>query len=109
MKLIQKASDLGYRHYSNLTIKELDELPTNSPEKQIEYFCIQKWLRDIHNIHLNINTFWLFDGNIIYELEDIVYTGDALIFSGTQDVFEKVLEFSIKEALNLLERLNLEK
>jgi hypothetical protein len=53
MGLIQKASELGYKHYSDFTTEELDKLPLNNPNKLIEYFFIQKWLRDEHKIYLS--------------------------------------------------------
>lgn len=54
MDLIQKASKLGYKHYMEFTIDELDKLQLNNSNKQIEYYFIQKWLREKHNIHINI-------------------------------------------------------
>ena len=40
MNLIQEASKLGYKHYTEFTIEELDKLPLNNPNKQIEYYFI---------------------------------------------------------------------
>ena len=54
MDLIQKASNLGYKHYTEYTLQELDKLSINNINKQIEYYLIQKWLREIHNVFINI-------------------------------------------------------
>lgn len=54
MDLIQKANKLGYKHYTEFTIKELDKLPLENLNKQIEYYFIQKWLREVHEVHVQI-------------------------------------------------------
>lgn len=50
MDLIQKASKLGYKHYTEFTVGELDKLPISNNSKQIEYCFLQKWLREVHDI-----------------------------------------------------------
>lgn len=52
MDLIQKVNKLGYKHYTEFTIEELDKLPLSNLNKQIEYFFIQKWLREEHDIFI---------------------------------------------------------
>ena len=51
-KLISRAIKLGYSKHSGFSSKELDEQPLISIYKQIEYFLIQKWLREKYNINL---------------------------------------------------------
>lgn len=50
MNIVKKATDLGYEHYIDLTIEEIDNLPLDDELKQIEYLLIQKWLRNEHRI-----------------------------------------------------------
>ena len=64
---------------------------------------LQKWLRDKHNIHININT-ELDDGNIEYGVD--IYTIDRKNFNceyvGIDYTFDKVLEKGLFEALKLI-------
>lgn len=55
MDLIQKASKLGYKHYTEFTVGGLDKLPISNNSKQIEYCFLQRWLRETHNIHISID------------------------------------------------------
>ena len=54
MGLIQKANKLGYKYCTEFTVEELDNLSLGNSNKQIEYFFIQKWLREVYGIHISI-------------------------------------------------------
>lgn len=65
---------------------------------------LQKWLREKHEIHININTFYFTDiDKFGYEVEDIVSPNESLILSGTQGDYEEALEKGLQEALKLIE------
>ena len=67
---------------------------------------LQKWLREEHGIHININTFYFTDINKFgYEVEDIVCDkGDAEILVGSQNTsYEQVLEKGLQTALKLID------
>ena len=66
MDLIQKANKLGYKHYTEFTVEELDNLSLGNSNKQIEYYFIQKWLRDVHKINLYISYEVIDDSEVAY-------------------------------------------
>lgn len=93
-----------YNYYMYcFSLEELEEY-----EDEILYLApaqsfLQKWLREEHNIHININTFYFIDiKKFGYEIEDIVYDDGALILSGTQGKYEEALEKGLYEALKLI-------
>jgi hypothetical protein len=99
--------------YSNKTIyKEIIEY--ENPTQSI----LQKWLRDYHNIHININYYGDHeDGHSCFRGEVVQYTiGQSVtrksILSNTKEdayifrSYEKALEKSLYEALKLIENDN---
>ena len=99
MELIQKANKLCYKHYTEFTVEELDNLSLENSNKQIEYYFIQKWLREIHNIHIavlpkilpsNEIKYYCFKGKIKKDFKDLYNT------------YEEALEVGLQEALKLI-------
>jgi len=105
MDLIQKASKLGYKHYTEFTIKELDELILDDLNKQIEYYLIRKWLREIHDIHITIllcghdyHQYILHDKNRKY----IKCVDNTITYENHKCNWEDTLEKGLQEALMLI-------
>ena len=107
MNIIQTASKLRYKHYTEFTVEELDKLPLSNQNKQIEYYFIQKWLREIHKIHINV---W-FKGDIIYDYNSLDWCYEikslkenfSIIENRTNfKSFEQALEKSLYQALLLI-------
>lgn len=46
MEIFKQLKKLGYKHYIDLTIEELDALPIDNIEKRIEYSLVIDWLRE---------------------------------------------------------------
>lgn len=55
MKIFKQLKKLGYNHYVNLTIEELDTLSSNNIKKRIEYCLVTDWFREKHNIHIIVS------------------------------------------------------
>ncbi len=55
MKIFKQLKKLGYNHYSDLTIEELDTLSSNNIKKRIEYYLVTDWFREKHNIHIIVS------------------------------------------------------
>lgn len=100
MDLIQKINKLGYKHYTEFTILELDKLPLNNPNKQIEYFFIQKWLREVHKIDIVIGSNVLGYHVLLYERN----TGKTINVSPVNltQFYEEALEIGLLTALKLI-------
>ena len=118
MDLIQKASKLGYKHYTEFTIKELDKLPLNDKNKLIEYYFIKDYLRDTHKIHIEISPIgygykefkWVYQVGIMsvdsvpnlsrrYEYSVLCKSQEDEIY---YDTYEDALENGLEFALNNL-------
>jgi hypothetical protein len=50
MKVFKELNKLGYKHYTEYTIEELDNLPLNSEEKIMEQSLVFRWFREKHNL-----------------------------------------------------------
>jgi hypothetical protein len=50
MKIFKELKKLGYKHYTEHTIEELDNLPLNSEERIMEQALVLRWFRDKHNL-----------------------------------------------------------
>ena len=99
MDLIQKANKLGYKHYTEFTVEELDNLSLENSNKQIEYYFIQKWLREKHNVHIQILPY-----NHKYLISILKYgqNGSNPNFDEEYNTYEEALEIGLQEALELI-------
>ena len=52
MEIFKQLKNLGYKHYVDLTIEELDNLPINNIEKRIEYSLVIDWFREKYDLHI---------------------------------------------------------
>lgn len=105
--IIQKATKLGYKHYGQYSVEELDSLSISDERKLIEYFLIQKWLRDKKEYSVDIR---------YYVLREKVYesvirrneSGEIIAFGLNSqyrfDTYEEALEMGI---LVVLEKMKL--
>ena len=104
MDLIQKANKLGYKHYTEFTVEELDNLSLENSNKQIEYYFIQKWLREKHNILVEPSwegTHEIYSINYrIIILGSTIYKDFRGCFDGQS--YEQALEVGLQEALKLI-------
>lgn len=112
MDLIKKANSLGYKHYTEFTIDELSKLSLNNPNKQIEYYFIQKWLREEYNIHieLRLNVTDASKDCYLIVLKEI--GGNRFTLNNKSDIikewdsfkynYEESLEIGLQEALKLI-------
>lgn len=51
MKLFEELNRLGYRHYTENTIEELDDLPLNARERIMEQALALRWFREKHGYY----------------------------------------------------------
>ena len=56
MEIFKQLKKLGYKHYIDLTIDELDKLPIDCIEKKIEYSLVIDWFREKYNIHISVKS-----------------------------------------------------
>ena len=81
MEIFKQLKKLGYKHYVDLTIEELDALPIDDTEKRIEYCLIIDWLREKHDIVIEIVRQKYFDtyaNSYAYEVVCKVYKNKEL-------------------------------
>ena len=52
MEIFKQLNKLGYKHYVDLTIEELDKLPIDNIERRIECSLIIDWFREKHKIDI---------------------------------------------------------
>lgn len=75
-------------------VKTIYNRPTQS--------LLQKWLREVHNIHINISDLHLSKGwrQQVYNMEKGHYKGAAAGFN--YETYEKALEIGLQNALKLI-------
>ena len=50
MKIFKELKKLGYKHYTEHTVEELDNLPLESKERIMEQALVLRWFRKKHNL-----------------------------------------------------------
>lgn len=64
---------------------------------------LQKWLREKHDIHININTYYFEDlQKYGYEVEDIIHPEGWTVINSPKVSYEEALEKGLQEALKLI-------
>ena len=103
MDLIQKANKLGYKHYTEFTVEELDNLSLENSNKQIEYYFIQRWLREKHNINCRVASNSL---TCHFPVNEVLDEDGAEMKGITQFIiyktYEEALEAGLQAALELI-------
>jgi hypothetical protein len=54
MKIFKELKKLGYKHYTEHTVEELDNLPLESKERIMEQALVLKWFREKYNLFCEI-------------------------------------------------------
>ena len=86
MKIFKELKKLGYKHYTEHTVEELDDLPLNSAERISEQALVLRWFREKYNLIPNIHSiysdethteikFWFWFGNYEDDSDDEVFYG----------------------------------
>ena len=55
MKIFKELKKLGYKHYTEHTIEELDDLPLNSEERIMEQALVLRWFREKYMLYHSID------------------------------------------------------
>jgi len=50
MKIFKELNKLGYKHYTENTVEELDDLPLDSEERIMEQALVLRWFREKHGL-----------------------------------------------------------
>ena len=50
MKIFKELNKLGYKHYTEHTVEELDDLPLESKERIMEQALVLRWFREKHDL-----------------------------------------------------------
>lgn len=93
------AKEKNYPFYFT-AIGDTKEVPLNIPTQSL----LQKWLREKHDIHININTYYFEDlQKYGYEVEDIIHPEGWIVLNNPKKTYEEALEKGLQEALKLIE------
>ena len=69
MKIFKELKKLGYKHYTEHTVEELDDLPLDSEERISEQALVLRWFREKYNI---LATIYSNASGYLYEWHDAV-------------------------------------
>jgi len=78
MKIFKELNKLGYKHYTEHTVEELDNLPSNSDEKISEQALVLRWFREKHGLFVAPNVISYGDGPCLwfFEINSIIFPLD---------------------------------
>lgn len=82
MKIFKELKKLGYRHYAECTIEELDNLPLNSEERIMEQALVLRWFREKYGLQSYIR----------HECPDVESYYDFVINEDVYDVMKDTHE-----------------
>lgn len=54
MKIFKELNKLGYKHYTEHTVEELDDLPLDSEERIMEQALVLRWFREKYQLFCSI-------------------------------------------------------
>jgi hypothetical protein len=54
MKIFKELKKLGYKHYTEYTVEELDDLPLESKERIVEQALVLRWFREKYQLDSSI-------------------------------------------------------
>lgn len=54
MKIFKELKKLGYKHYTEHTLEELDNLPLNSEERIMEQALVLRWFREKYQLFASV-------------------------------------------------------
>ena len=102
MEIFKQLKKLGYKHYIDLTIDELDALSNDSIEKRIEYSLVIDWFREEYELHLliyRLNDNWVWQ---IFDIERNCYITEMTVgFSEIKRSYEECRDQIILKAIEL--------
>lgn len=94
MKIFKELNKLGYKHYAECTIEELDNLPLNSEERILEQALVLRWFREKYNFDVGIAK----DSHDIYHFQiDTNYYSNWIL-----PIFSRIYEEAELECLKKL-------
>jgi len=103
MEIFKELKKLGYKHYVDLTIEELDLLPINDIKKKIEYSLVIDWFRKKYSLHITITS----QSQESWQWH-IQFPHDSLNKLWEEDFydFEEAREQAILKAIELCQKMN---
>ena len=109
MNLKEKANKLGFISKIKLVHENLKSPDMGELDKMLYYLWLcelQKWLREKHDIHIEINSFSdvsTYDGNLIYNTAPYDYNDpNAIPDAKNCKTYEKALEICLYKGIKLI-------
>jgi hypothetical protein len=105
IKIFKKYSRKGYKHYTENTIEELDELPLNNHHIITEFAHLCEWLRVNHGIWVSVSVFVKRDYSVIwvYDIFKNSYITEQLQrfkgFSSSQEAYSNAFDYILNNNL----------
>lgn len=98
MEIFKQLNKLGYKHYVDLTIEELDKLPIDSIERRIECSLIIDWFREKHKIRVcNLVNIYIEATFIIYHSTDVEVIDGNDFYKTREQAILKAIELCKKQ------------
>lgn len=98
MEIFKQLKKLGYKHYIDLTIEELDALSINDIEKRIEYSLVIDWFREKHDVIIDVAKIYNGTENYHYAIN--------LIWEYYEGSYSEAREQAILKAIELCQKKN---
>ena len=106
MKIFKELKKLGYKHYTEHTIEELDNLPSNSEERIMEQALVLRWFREKYNLYSIV--FYHTDNKLVFEhphyfrIYEMKYKGKQIEHSKEYKTYEDAELECIKKLIEII-------
>jgi hypothetical protein len=103
MKIFKQFSKKGYKHYTENTIEELDELPLNNHHIITEFAHLCEWIRVNHGIWIGVSQDWhggkMLGYEALIEAEDGEQTISTVTCKTPQKAYSAAFDYIFKNNL----------
>ena len=100
MKIFKELKKLGYKHYTEHTIEELDNLPLNSEERIMEQALVLRWFREKYGWTIKINK--IVKDTWSFSLEN--FTIERELFGGRFSSYEEAELECLKKLIEIVKQ-----
>jgi hypothetical protein len=100
MKIFKELKKLGYKHYTEHTIEELDNLPLNYEERIMEQALVLRWFREKYGWTIKINK--IVKDTWSFSLEN--FTIERELFGGRFSSYEEAELECLKKLIEIVKQ-----
>jgi hypothetical protein len=96
MKIFKELNKLGYKHYTENTVEELDDIPLDTEERIMEQALVLRWFRESHTL-----SSWVYNGYMDKYFYTILRNGRLVQANESVTTYEEAELACLKKLIEL--------